>query len=386
MASYLHNSYLEQKDNGGFKMATIFSKRREALHTFILEHQLDGVLITDPANVFYYTGFNSNPHERFMGLFIDARNEKTILFVPALDKEAAAQASDVEKIIAISDEQIPFEVLKNEVGNAYKTLGIEAKAFSYFRYTNLLEWYPELQVVDVQPFINKQRKKKSREEVAQLQVAIDIIEKVLEEGTKKVRVGMTEAELTAELEFLMRKFGADGPSFTSIILSGEKAALPHGSPGERQIQQGDFLLIDFGVIKDGYCSDITRTFSIGEPTERNREIYNIVLASNEAGINAVRAGVPLKTFDIAARNVIHEKGFGAYFNNRVGHGLGIEVHEEPSIHSNNEEIAESGLVFTIEPGIYIPDDCGVRIEDIVYINENGEVEVLTSFPKQLIVL
>lgn len=367
-------------------MRNSYSSRRGQLKAFLSDQQIDVVMITDPANVFYYTGFNSDPHERFMCLLIDSKNDETYLFVPALDKEAAAQASDIENIIPISDEQLPFEVVKNTIGSISNTVGIEGKAFSYFRYENLLEVYPHIQVTDIQPFINKQRKKKSKEEVAQLMNAIEIIEKVLEEGIQKIEIGMTEAELTAEFEFLMRKFGADGPSFSTIVLTGEKAALPHGSPGERKLQKGDYLLIDFGVIKDGYCSDITRTFIIGEASDRQKEIYDIVLQSNEAGINAVQAGVPLKTFDIAARNVIQEQGYGEYFNNRVGHGLGIEVHEEPSIHQNNEELAEPGLVFTIEPGIYIPEDGGVRIEDIVYINEEGKVEVLTTFPKQLQIL
>ena len=141
-----------------------------------------------------------------------------------------------------------------------------------------------------------------------------------------------------------------------------------------------------GVEKDGYCSDTTRTFVIGEASEKQKEIYDIVLQSNQAGINAVTSGVPLKTFDNAARDVITELGYGEYFNNRVGHGLGIEVHEEPSIHQNNNDIAQEGLVFTIEPGIYIPEYGGVRIEDTVYINEDGESEVLTSFPRELQIL
>lgn len=356
------------------------------LKNFLLEQQIFSVMITDPANVFYYTGFKSEPHERFMSLIIDTLSNETYLFVPALDQEAAAQASDIKKIIPISDEQLPFEIVKNTIGNISKSVGIEAKALSYYRFNSLIHSFPLIQVIDVQPFINKQRKKKSQEEIENLRKAIEIIEKVLEEGIKKVKVGMTEAELTAELEFLMRKFGADGPSFSTIVLSGEKAALPHGSPGGRKIKNGDYLLIDFGVIKDGYCSDITRTFIIGEASEKQKEIYDIVLKSNEAGIKSIQAGVPLKTFDIAARNIIIDHGYGQYFNNRVGHGLGIEVHEEPSIHENNTEIADIGLVFTIEPGIYIPEDGGVRIEDIVYINEEGKVEVLTSFPKQLQIL
>lgn len=367
-------------------MESIYAKRREILQAQLREQNIEAVMITAPANVFYYTGFNSEPHERFMSLFINIDANEQFLFVPALDKDAAAQESDIQTIVPISDEQVPFDVVKNTVGDISKTVGVEAKALSYDRYTSLKGAYPHIDVVDVQNTVNAQRMKKSREEIARLQKAIDIIEKVLEEGIKKIKVGMTESELTAELEFLMRKFGADGPSFSTIVLTGEKAALPHGSPGERVIQNGDYVLIDFGVVKDGYCSDITRTFIVGEATERQKELYSIVLASNEAGIEAVQAGVPLKNFDIAARNIIAESGFGQYYNNRVGHGLGIEVHEEPSVHQNNKDIAESGLVFTIEPGIYIPEEGGIRIEDIVYINEDGKAEVLTSFPKELQIL
>jgi len=364
-------------------LTTIYEARRALLKTHLIENDIEAVMITAPANVYYYTGFNSEPHERFMSLVMDTHANENYLFVPALDKEAAQQDSDIAKIIPISDEEIPFDIVQQTIGTVANTFGIEAKALSYYRYNSLQTAFPHVQVVDVQPFINTQRMRKSKEEIGQIMKAIEIIERVLAEGIKKVKIGMTESELTAELEFLMRTFGADGTSFSTIVLTGEKAALPHGSPGERKIQQGDYLLIDFGVVKDGYCSDITRTFFIGEASDKQKEIYDIVLQSNEAGIRAVQAGVPLKTFDIAARNVIIEQGYGDYFNNRVGHGLGIEVHEEPSIHQNNEQLAEKGLVFTIEPGIYIPKVGGVRIEDIVYINDEGQVEVLTSFPKQL---
>ncbi|SES19132.1 Xaa-Pro peptidase family protein [Psychrobacillus sp. OK032] len=367
-------------------MGNLYETRREHLTAYLAQNDIGAVMITAPANVYYYTGFNSDPHERFMSLIINVSTDQTYLFVPALDKDAALQEADIATIISISDEEVPLEVVSKSIGKLSKTVGIEAKNLSYDRYISLLAHFPDVEVVDVQPFVNKQRMKKSAEEIEKLSDAIRIIEKVLKEGIKKVKIGMSESELTGELEFLMRKFGADGPSFSTIVLSGEKAALPHGSPGERTIQRGDYLLIDFGVVKDGYCSDITRTFIIGEASEKQKEIYDIVLQSNEAGIQAVQEGVSLKTFDIAARNVIHQNGYGDYFNNRVGHGLGIEVHEEPSIHQNNEQLAEAGLVFTIEPGIYIPNVGGVRIEDIVYINEDGNAEVLTTFPKQLQVL
>lgn len=367
-------------------MSTIYATRRETLMRELHEQNIDLAFITDPANVFYYSGFFSDPHERFLSLVLDRRQNAVVLFTPALDKSAAASASDVTKIVPISDEQLPFDVVAETLDANATTIAVEKKAFNLFRFDELRGAFPNAQVVDIQPFTNTLRMNKSTDEIEFLQQATDIIEKVLEEGVKSVKVGMTELELTAHLETLMRTYGADGPSFTTIVLSGEKAALPHGTPGNRQIQQGDFLLIDMGVKKDGYCSDTTRTFIIGEPTEEQQKIYDIVRASNEAGIQAVKAGVPLKEFDISARQVIEDAGYGEYFNNRVGHGLGIDVHEEPSIHQNNEALATKGLVFTIEPGIYIPNWGGVRIEDTVYINEQGEAQVLTSFTKELISL
>lgn len=226
--------------------------------------------------------------------------------------------------------------------------------------------------------------RKTQEECKKVQHAIQVIEKVLGKGIRTVKDGMTELDLVAEFEYLMRKFGADGPSFSTTVLSGEKSSLPHGSPDRKTINKGDFLLIDMGVIVDGYCSDITRTFVIGEETAKQREIYETVLQSVRAGVNAVKSGVRIGEIDIAARNVIKDAGYGSYFNNRVGHGLGIDVHEEPSIHENNNMMAESGLLFTIEPGIYIPGFGGVRIEENVYISEDGNANILTAFPTELI--
>jgi len=361
-----------------------YNERLEAFQNYLNEQQVDMGLITDPANVFYLTGFNSDPHERFMGLVVDVRKDEFILFVPALDQEMAKNDSIVEAIVPISDEEDPFSVLASRLGSDVESIGLEMGVVSMLRHQQLQKAFSKSSFTDVQPEINQMRQKKSRAEVEYMQEAVDLIEKVLAEGIKEVKIGMTEAELVGHFEFLMKKFGAVGPSFSTMVLAGEKSALPHGVPGDRAFQKGDFLLIDFGVVtKNGYCSDITRTFVIGEASEKQKEIYNIVLESNQAGIDAVKAGVPLKEFDLPARKVIDDQGYGEYFNNRIGHGLGIEVHEAPSVHEKNETIAEPGLFFTIEPGIYIPDFGGVRIEDEVYINEDGEAEVLTSFPKDL---
>lgn len=368
-------------------MSINYQTRLDTLQNHLKEEKLDVAMVMEPANVFYYTGFNSEPHERFMALVIDNRKSESFLFVPALDKEIAANDSVIQNIVPISDEEDPYAILQKKLGDNIDHFGLEKKKVSMFQHQCLTTVFPNAKYEDIHPFINGQRMKKTRSELVYTKKAIDITEKVLAEGIKKVKIGMSELEFTAELEFLMKKYGAEGPSFTTIVLSGEKAALPHGTPGSRTFQNGDFLLIDMGVtIAEGYCSDMTRTFIIGEASEKQKEIYEFVRQSTQSGVDAVKAGVPLKTFDIASRNVIDSSGYGKYFNNRVGHGFGIEVHEEPSIHENNEQIAESGALFTIEPGIYIPEFGGVRIEDNVYINEDGEGELMTSFPRELQIL
>ncbi len=359
--------------------------RLNKLKTYLKEEKIDLAMITYPPNVFYYTGFNTDPHERFLSLMIDTKEDKEYFFVPELDAEIAKQDSIIQNIIPISDAVNPFDLVKKEINGPIKSLAIEKNAVTVARLEGLNEIFKTPSLFDIQAQIDAQRMKKSANEIKKSQTAIKIIEEVLEAGLKKIKVGMTEAEVTAELEFLMRKFGADGPSFTTIVLSGPKSALPHGSPDERKIEAGDFLLIDMGVIKDGYVSDITRTFVLGEASEKQKEIYDIVLKSNQAGIRAVKVGAQMKEFDLAARQVIHEAGYGDYFHNRVGHGLGIEVHEAPSVHAENQDHAETGLLFTIEPGIYIPGFGGVRIEDNVYINEQGDVQVLTTFPKDQLI-
>lgn len=367
----------------GGEIKMVYEARRTQLLAKAKEKQIQYVLVKDPANVFYYTGFLAEPHERFMAYTVQVDTGKERLFVPALDETAAQQATDVKDIVPITDTDNPLDIVEQAFGKLSGTIGIEGKAMSYYLISAFEKQFPHINWLDVQQIMNEQRLIKSDEEITALKKAIQLIEDVLYEGIKQIKVGMSEAEIVANLEFTMRKLGADGPSFDTIVLSGKKAALPHGIPGEDKLQEGDLLLIDFGVMKDGYCSDITRTFAIGEVDDRKKAIYEIVRKANEAGIEAIKAGRAFKHFDQAARDVITNAGYGEYFTTRVGHGLGIEVHEEPSIHGENEAVATSGSVFTIEPGIYIPNDIGVRIEDIVYINDEGQVEVLTSFPKQL---
>ena len=365
-------------------MSIDYNSRLEKLFASTKDSNSDLLVVTDPINIFYFTGFYADPHERYMSLILDSKSKQSHLFVPALDKDAAGEVAAVDHIIPISDEESPFEALAANLPKDFRKIGVEMNVMTVAHQNGLESIFEAAGFMDIQPRINALRAYKSREEVEGLKKAVHIIEDVLEDGLKTIRAGMTEADLVAEFEYLMKKHGSAGPSFSTMVLAGEKSALPHGKPDDKKFEDGDFLLIDFGVITyDRYCSDITRTFVIGEADDKQKEIYDIVKRSTRAGVDAVKAGVPLKEFDIAARNVIEEAGYGEYFNNRVGHGLGIEVHEAPSIHHLNEEIAQKGMVFTIEPGIYIPGYGGVRIEEEVYINEDGEAEVLTSFPRDL---
>ncbi|MGM0900497.1 MAG: M24 family metallopeptidase [Bacillota bacterium] len=363
-------------------MSELYQTRLNALTEYLINKEVDLAIVNSPKNVFYYTGFHSEPYERFLALVIDVRNRKHYLFVPALDQEAAETSSYIKQIIPISDELNPYQVLKDTIGEKLSSIGLETKNVSLFQQEQLNHYFLGFTYKNIGGFISEQRMRKSAEEIAKVQHAVNLIEQVLAAGINRFQEGMTELELTSEFEYQMRKLGADGPSFPTTVLSGVKSSLPHGSPNHKKIIKGDFLLIDMGVITGGYCSDLTRTFVVGEETAEQRRIYDIVREATRAGIHAAKAGIRIGNVDIAARKIIQDAGYGEYFNNRVGHGLGIDIHEEPSIHMNNDMTLQSGYLFTIEPGIYIPGFGGVRIEENVYIEEGGGAKVLTTYPTE----
>lgn len=365
-------------------MTKLFQERIQKLHAFLTKQELDAVLITSPKHVYYLTGFFTDPHERFLGLIIPASGEPSLI-VPALDREAAADASSVQNIFTHTDVQNPYEVLKKTLPTGLEKLGIEKSHMTVERFESLGEVIGATRYVDVEEPLREMRLIKSADEVTRMKRAIQLVEDSLREALKKVKPGVTEMEIVAELEFQMKRLGAEGPSFSTMVLAGEKSALPHGNPGSRQVQEGELLLFDIGVEADGYVSDITRTFAVGEINEQLREIYETVLAANEAAIAEIRPGVTFAHLDQTARDVIAAKGYGEYFMHRLGHGLGMDVHEYPSVHGQNQEVLRAGMVFTIEPGIYLPGVGGVRIEDDVLVTETG-VEVLTQYPKQLTVI
>ncbi|MFE5322053.1 M24 family metallopeptidase [Paenibacillus sp. NPDC056579] len=360
------------------------NERINKLYTLMDTEALDVIFITLPKLVYYFTGFYSDPHERFMAL-VCPKGEEPFLVVPLLDQEKAARVSSVGTIVAHSDTENPYELVKRHLPGLTARIGIQAEHMNVKRYRALMEVTGAQQAIHLDDQISQFRVIKSSEEIAVIRRAIHCIEEAVKETVSLVKPGVTEVELVAELEYRMKRLGAEGPSFDTMVLTGEKTGLPHGIPGTDRVREGDFLLIDAGVFIDGYASDLTRTFAVGDISDQRKEIYAAVLAANEAMIRAVRPGVTFGSLDHAARSVIADRGYGEAFITRAGHGFGLEIHEYPSIHGLNEDLLREGMVFTAEPGIYISGLGGVRIEDNVVVTKDG-AEVLTSYPKQLTVI
>lgn len=358
---------------------TIFKERREKLLGLMKQQQMEGALIMNPSSIYYLTGFHSNPHERFLGLFLFA-DEEPVMIAPALEYEVAK--SQLAQVEHYSDSDGPSAAIRSVLTkNKVTSLAVEKEYISFERVELLQSIVPTLQFHSISASIQQMRATKDAMEIDILRQAATMVDQVVRDGIARIQRGMTELELAGELEFIAKKLGAPSMSFDTTVLSGAKSAAPHGKPDHSPIAEGEFLLLDLGVVYKGYCSDITRTFIIGEGSAKHKEIYELVLQANERAIAATKAGVALGELDRIARKTIEDGGYGSYFNHRLGHGLGLEVHEYPSVHGDNPDIAKSGLVFTIEPGIYVPGFGGVRIEDDVVVTEEG-VEVLTKFPKE----
>lgn len=221
-----------------------------------------------------------------------------------------------------------------------------------------------------------------RRKLAAIREACSLADYAIEVGCSEIKEGKTELDVLAAIEFALKKKGITAMAFSTMVLTGANGASPHGNPGLTKIKKGDLVLFDLGVVVNGYCSDITRTVAFGDINDKQKEIYDTVLKAQLAAISASKPGIKCSEVDFAARSTIEKAGYGDYFPHRLGHGLGISVHEYPSLTETNDLLLEKGMVYTIEPGIYVPGVAGVRIEDDVVVTENG-VEILTKFPKEL---
>ncbi|MFJ7936697.1 M24 family metallopeptidase [Sporosarcina sp. NPDC096371] len=356
--------------------------RIKKFYEYMEAKELDMVFVTLPRSIHYFTGFNTNPHERFFCLFMPLIGDP-VLILPELDLDEASRKSCIKKLRTHKDNEDPMEIVTDLTKKNAKKCGVEKEHLTLMRFEEIAGVVEAETYVNVESEIQKMKVIKSSDEVASIRQAIRISDEALFEGLKMVKPGVTEYEIAAEIQYQRIKLGADGGGL--MVVSGEKSALPHGRTGDRVLKEGDLLLIDGGVLKNGYVSDITRTFGVGEINEQRKEIYETVLAANVAAIDAVKPGVSFGELDKIARDIIIDKGYGKYFTHRLGHGMGMNNHEYPSIHGLNRDVSKAGMVFTIEPGIYVPGVGGVRIEDDILVTDDG-AEVLTHYKKELILL
>lgn len=346
----------------------------------LIEKNLDAVLVTDEKNQRYATGFPFTD-----GAVIVARSAAWLITDSRYIEAATNTAACCYNVQMFDREHSRLSLIQAALKEAgVERLGAEEEKLSHAGYLGY-EKALGMELLPAQAIFSELRASKSEEEIGYLREAQAISEKALAEVLRIIKPGMTERQVAAELVYHMLLNGSEGNSFDPIVITGKKTSMPHGVPGDEVIHEGDFVTMDFGCLKHGYCSDMTRTIAIGYATDEMKNIYNIVLEAQLAGIAAARAGIPGYEIDAAARNVITKAGYGQYFGHGFGHSLGLDIHELPGANLSGKAIMPVGCAVSAEPGIYIPGKFGVRIEDVMILHENG-AEVITKAPKQLTIL
>ena len=344
-----------------------------------MAHQgLEAAYVTSPVSIAYLTGFRADPRERLMALVV--RAGAATLVVPALERERAATNAEQAPVLAWRDGEDPYALVREALGECAR-LGVEKEHLTVKAAESLSSVVGAQELIDVAPEIRRLRRTKNQAELDKLARACAITDAVGEELMSGLRPGQSELALAVSIGAAIGERDAS-PSFETSVQSGPNSAMPHHNPGGRKLEAGDLVLFDFGAAFEGYRADLTRMAVVGKPTARQREIYAVVLRAHDAAIDAVRPGATTGQVDAAARKVIEAAGFGDYFFHRVGHGLGLETHEDPSLDPGSAIVLEPGMVFTIEPGIYLPGWGGVRIEDDVVV-EAGGCRVLSKADRTL---
>lgn len=353
----------------------MLDNRTSCARALLAEHGLDALVITSASNLRYLCGFTGSDGvlvitAQHSGFLTDSRYTSQATSEVSADS-CREYAVKLDGILAFLDEcgikRIGFE---SEHLTCATLDRLRAKSQGQYEWVGLDRPLMVLRGI------------KDAAELAQLRAAASLAGEAFEEIVPLIRPGTSEREIAVALEFAMRRRGGDEKSFDSIVASGERGALPHGRASTKLIAAGELVTIDFGVLLDGYCSDETVTLAVGVIDDELHRIYETVLRAQRQAIAAVQPGASLKEIDAVAREVITAKGYGAFFGHGLGHGVGLEVHEYPTLSPRSADFAQVGMVFTIEPGIYIPGRGGVRIEDMVVVTEDG-CQLLTSIPKWL---
>jgi Xaa-Pro dipeptidase len=366
----------------------MFEVRLQKLYAAIGQQGLAGVAVNAGASLTYLTGLHFHLMERPVVMVFVPGREPTII-LPELEQAKLAHLSYSVRAYAYGENPKAWSKTFTEAleGLAFKggRFGVEPRQMRLMEYTYLRE-AAETEYVDGSGIFAALRARKDAEEIAAMQKAVRIAEQALEATLPMARIGVTEKEIASELFIQLMHHGSDTSlPFSPIVGAGPNGANPHSTPSDRPLREGDLLIVDWGAGYNGYLSDLTRTFAVGKIDAKAETIHNVVRLANEAGREAGKPGVTCADVDRAARRVIEEAGFGEFFSHRTGHGIGMECHEDPYIHGENEQLLEEGNAYTVEPGIYLGGINGVRIEDDVIVTADG-AESLSTMTREIRVI
>jgi Xaa-Pro aminopeptidase len=324
--------------------------------------KIDGYLVLNNVNQLYFIGVPGTA-----ALLISEKETPTVYVYGVNYEQAKAQAKNAEVKLVRGDENLLLKIIADAKQQKISQLTVDALGLEGWRV--LSREFPTV-TVDASPVVAL-RTVKDAAEIELMRKAADLTSQAMQAAAQAIKPGVRECEVAGALEYAMRRGGGGPTAFESIVASGPASAYPHGGCSVRKICEGDLVMVDIGATYNYYCSDMTRTFVAGNPTARQQKIYEIVKAAQDAAFEAMQAGTPIASVDTAARQVIAQAGFGELFVHRIGHGVGLEVHEPPSLHALNKDLLVAGNVVTDEPGIYVPDFGGIRIEDTVLIGARG---------------
>ena len=352
-----------------------YEERLKSIRKILDLNQLDGILFSSLENIRYLCGFTGSD-----GAFLMTQKESFFL----TDSRYWTQSEEEVKGSQIVHYRKKMEGIFSLLFDLQlRNIGFESSSLPFSAHQFLIERLPpEAKLIALEEEIKNIRALKDKQELTLLRTSVEIASKAYLEILELLKEGVVEREAALEMEWSMKRKGAGALGFDIIIASGKRSALPHGKASSKRVERGDFILIDFGSEFEGYHSDQTRTVVCGSPSSEQQKIYRMVKEAHDKAIERVRPGIPMSEVDGAARNHIRDQGYGEYFGHGLGHGTGLAVHENPVVNGENKGLVQEGMVFTIEPGIYIPDWGGVRIEDMVLVTPDG-AELLTYLPTAL---
>ncbi len=349
------------------------------------KESIDALILSPGSDMLYFTGFWDEPMERLELAFLP-RDLDPLFVVPTMYREHVAEHSWIKDIRTWSDSEDPTVLLKNvvrELKIEKAKVALDTKMWSRF-FLMLLQCAPHAKYSDASEVTSAVRSVKDAEEIQVLEKAFVNTERVMAKVIEESRAGMYEKDLQDLIERELRANGSEGVSFKPIVTSGPRGAMPHLRGGDKKIEKGEGVILDFGGIFNGYATDVTRTVFIEHCSPEMKKVYEIVKEANQRTFDSARPGIPAQEMDRTARGLLKSEGYGEYFSHRIGHGLGMDVHEDPYLTEGNTDPLQAGNVFSIEPGIYLPGRFGVRIEDIVVLEQSG-ARRFTNYTREIVI-